>query len=122
MNVDVFTEQQVMDMYNVICDRFGDSDSMIFHNNKAFFLTQFLDERDAEQSKNNPRSRYNCNDKYVVHREYMQIESSNNLHELMSKEGLDDIYTNYYDEVNDINEIDVFIGSVFNPTNLMLLN
>lgn len=92
-------EQELLDFYNTIACEYGSNDDMIYLNNKSFFESQFLNEKDREQSKLNPRSKYNPKDKFIRMIEYKKIETSSSLKTMIDFEVLTNLVHDYFDEV-----------------------
>lgn len=99
-------ELELLDFYNTIACEYGSNDDMIYLNNKSFFESQFLNEKDSEQSKLNPLSKYNPNDKFIRMIEYKKIETSSILKSLIEFEVLTSLVYDYFDEVVNMGLLD----------------
>lgn len=92
-------ELELLDFYNTIVCEYGSIDDMIYFNDKSFFESQFIDKKDSEQSKINPRSQYNSKDKFIRMIEYKKIETSSSLKTMIDFEVLTNLVYDYFDKV-----------------------
>ena len=113
------SEFELLDFYNTIVCEYGSTDDMIHYNTSSFFKNEFINGEDAEQSKIKSKLTYNPKDKFIQMIEYMKLETSNELLNLINLNILTDLV---YKNIDEVIQMGIIIFKLHQSNNFQFSN